>query len=149
MRWLSAALLVALLVPLLAGCDTRDSRIERNLPFFHSLPPEHQALIDRGQLAVGFSSQEVYLAWGKPSHEAVTQGSRGRVTTWIYTWNRAETYYRTLRYFDERSGRWEYIDQPYTVQREVITKEVVLLNDRVDSWTIYDAPVPWNGNDGR
>lgn len=49
-----------------AGCATPEARIRRNPQLFAQLAPDQQALIIRGQIAIGFDAEMVRLALGEP-----------------------------------------------------------------------------------
>jgi hypothetical protein len=81
--WIWAA--VALSGAVLAGCaSTPESRIEKNRPFFDSLPLERQARIRGGETDVGFSAEETRLALGEPSRVYVRKDAAGEAAIWEY-----------------------------------------------------------------
>ena len=81
--WILAA--VALSGAMLAGCaSTPESRIEKNRPFFDSLPLERQARIRGGETDVGFSAEETRLALGEPSRVYVRKDAAGEAAIWEY-----------------------------------------------------------------
>lgn len=81
--WIWAA--VALSGAMLAGCaSTPESRIEKNRPFFDSLPLERQARIRGGETDVGFSAEETRLALGEPSRVYVRKDAAGEAAIWEY-----------------------------------------------------------------
>lgn len=81
--WIWAA--VALSGAMLAGCaSTPESRIEKNRPFFDSLPLERQARIRGGETDVGFSAEETRLALGDPSRVYVRKDAAGEAAIWEY-----------------------------------------------------------------
>ncbi len=136
--------LVALITLALIACETTQKRIERNYAYFRSLPAVHQNLIRQGRIKVGFTTEEVYIAWGRPSHKALTESSRGRMETWIYTRTRTQTYYEPIRWYDRKTDTWRYIDEPRYLYREYIAKDVVFLKGRVNAWTVYPKSIPYN-----
>lgn len=69
---------------LLGGCSTTQTRIAGNPDIYNRLSPNDQALVSRGQIRSGMSSQAAWLAWGTPDQKAEGE-ARGRATeTWIY-----------------------------------------------------------------
>lgn len=136
------ALLLCCLL-LLTACETLNSRLTRNQALLATFPAEHQSLIRQGQVAVGFSQAEVYLAWGAPSHKTFTENTRGHEEAWLYTTIQTETTYREERYYDPRFDSWQVIDRPYQRSFEVINQEAIFSNDRLDSFTLYPSPKPY------
>jgi outer membrane protein assembly factor BamE (lipoprotein component of BamABCDE complex) len=68
----------------LVGCDTPETRISNSPAIFNSLPPDHQAMIKKGQIQVGFNMDEVKLALGDPSHVTLHTDSTGQHQVWHY-----------------------------------------------------------------
>lgn len=142
---LTCGLLLCLL--LLAGCETLENRLLRNQALFKGLPPQHQSLIQQGRLQVGFTPTEVYLAWGAPSHKAVTENAEGSLETWFYTMTQTETYYREERYYDRDLDIWRYVDRPYHRYLEYLYQEAVFKDGALDSFTLYPSTRPYlNGH---
>ena len=80
-RPILAALALALAF---AGCSTPDSRIEKNSAAFAGYPPAVQAKIRAGEVDVGFTSEMVQLALGKPDRVLRRQSAAGESEVWIY-----------------------------------------------------------------
>ena len=135
-------LLLGLLV-LLTGCETLDSRLARNQAILLNLPPEHQSLIRQGHIAVGFTPEEVYLAWGAPSHKAITESVQGRLETWSYTAIQTDTYYREEHYYDWDLRMWRFFNRPYSRQIEYLYQEATFANGALASFTIYPSYRPY------
>ena len=76
-----AALALALA---LAGCSTPDSRIEKNSAAFAGYPPAVQAKIRAGEVDVGFTSEMVQMALGKPDRVLRRRSAAGESEVWIY-----------------------------------------------------------------
>ncbi len=69
----------------MAGCASpTESRIERNRPFFESLPVEKQARIRGGETDVGFTAEETRLALGEPSRVFTRRDAAGEAAIWEY-----------------------------------------------------------------
>jgi hypothetical protein len=77
---------LGLLASLLAGCSTIDSRIRASQGLFDSYPPETQAKIRAGEIAVGFTPEMVLMAWGEPSRREQVTGEEFVADLW--TWSR-------------------------------------------------------------
>ena len=77
--WLAAGLLAVL-----AGCATPESRIRKNPAAFEALPPDVQAAVRQGQIGMGFSSEAVELALGRPDRLYTRQTEAGTAEVWSY-----------------------------------------------------------------
>lgn len=81
----SASFLGFLAVAGLIGCQSpRESRIAEKRELFAALPAQVQGLVKEGLIDVGFTSDLVYLALGKPNRIQPGETAQGLVTTWIY-----------------------------------------------------------------
>jgi hypothetical protein len=69
----------------LAGCSTVESRIKENPAAFASLDPQTQAEIRKGGVRVGFTTEMVYIALGRPDERSERVTAEGREEVWIYT----------------------------------------------------------------
>jgi hypothetical protein len=78
-----AAVLAAGLI-VLAGCSTTDSRIKNNQAAFDAAPPDVQAKIQAGKVAVGFTPAQVIMAVGKPDRRYTRTTARGTSDIWAY-----------------------------------------------------------------
>lgn len=67
-----------------AGCSTPDSRIEKNSAAFAGYPPAVQAKIRAGEVDVGFTTEMVQLALGKPDRVIRRRTAAGESEVWIY-----------------------------------------------------------------
>ncbi len=56
-----------LIVFILAGCSTVETRIAERPEVFQHMSPSDQALVTHGRIRVGMSHDAVYIAWGAPS----------------------------------------------------------------------------------
>ncbi len=77
--FMAAALALAL-----TGCSTINSRIHERAAVFYSLDPEIQQQIRHGQVGVGYTTDMVYMALGRPTQLVNRVTSDGSATTWIY-----------------------------------------------------------------
>ena len=81
----SSAAAMALLGAMLSGCaTTRSARIEENARIFAELDPLSQAKIRNGDIDLGFHTEHVYMAIGKPSKVAPLGGIE-HGETWSYS----------------------------------------------------------------
>jgi hypothetical protein len=75
----------AIAVVLLAGCATPESRIKDHPEIFNQASPEEQALIRKGEIALGFTPDFVKLAIGNPDRVSERTDAAGKETIWHYT----------------------------------------------------------------
>ena len=79
---LSCLLAVALLA--FTGCSTISSRIDQKSEVFAALPVDDQARLRRGEVAVGDTSDMVYIALGEPTRRREITTSGATRAEWIY-----------------------------------------------------------------
>lgn len=112
-------LLAALGALWLAGCSTPATRIKANPEAFARLTPQQQALVQAGQIALGFDAEAVKLALGDPDRISVRTDADGETAIWHYVTYEADGHplftgnYHTGR----RWGGWGpsyayYLDYP-------------------------------------
>ena len=81
-----AALLGLTAVFALGGCASGpDSRIKKERAAFDAMPAEVQQQIKAGEVAVGFTQQQVTLARGKPDRIGRRTTATGAEEVWTYT----------------------------------------------------------------
>jgi hypothetical protein len=68
----------------LAGCSTPATRIKANPEAFARLTPQQQALVQVGQITLGFDQEAVKLALGDPDRVAVRTDADGETIIWHY-----------------------------------------------------------------
>lgn len=68
----------------LSGCSTISGRIAANPEAFAQLPPDQQALVRNGQIAIGFTSADVRMALGNPTRISTRTDKNGQVEIWHY-----------------------------------------------------------------
>lgn len=109
----------------LAGCSTPATRIKANPEAFARLTSAQQALVQAGQVALGFDAEAVRLALGDPDGVVVRTDADGETVIWRYATYEADGhvlfsgYYHTGR----RWGGWGplypyYMDYPNRHVRE-------------------------------
>lgn len=68
-----------------AGCaSSPESRIKKEQAAFEAMPAEDQAKIKAGEVAVGFTPQQVTLARGKPDRVGKRTSAAGQEEVWTY-----------------------------------------------------------------
>ncbi len=94
---------------LLTGCATPQSRIKEFQDVFDQLDPDQQAMIEAGNVDIGFTQDMVYMALGKANREYTRRTAAGAVQVWAYTdhytQTRRELVHGTFRVQDRRSGQ--------------------------------------------
>ena len=77
--------LLAMVVVALAGCaSTPADRISRNRATFDSWPADVQARVSAGQVAPGFTPDQVRMAVGEPDHVYTRTTAMGTDEVWGY-----------------------------------------------------------------
>jgi outer membrane protein assembly factor BamE (lipoprotein component of BamABCDE complex) len=69
----------------LAACASPETRIRDNPDLYAKLTPEQQALVKKGQIALGMSQDAVMLALGKPNRITERTDAEGTQRVWHYT----------------------------------------------------------------
>lgn len=83
-----AAVALGLLV---TGCSTTPtSRIERNQALFNTFSPEVQTKVRDGEVDVGFTPEQVRVAWGNPSRRLEEKDINGSQEVWVYARNESK-----------------------------------------------------------
>ena len=76
-----------LLAITIAGCDHTSGiarRIQERSGVYARLTPDHQNKIEQGIIEVGFSTDMVYMALGRPQRTWEKTQPEGRVSIWTY-----------------------------------------------------------------
>ena len=146
MKWMFLVVVLAFA----AGCRTTsiESRRQEKSSAYASLTPEHRALVDQGQIAIGMPMDAVFIAWGKPTQVFTGQSAQGTITRWIYT----GTTWQEIRYWNyHHDGPYRgyygvygtpYLDYDY-IPRSYTAAEVVFENGLVQSWQNITQPPPY------
>lgn len=75
----------ACLVLALAGCATTPAeRIEKNRAAYDSWPPDVQARVRAGEVAIGFTTEQVHMALGDPDRVVTIAATNGTEEVWAY-----------------------------------------------------------------
>jgi hypothetical protein len=125
----------------LSGCNTTSDRIRQKAEVFASLPAADQERLRKGLVAVGDTTDMVYIAIGEPTRRIEKTTAQGSRSEWIYR-DYYETYegshlagYHRVVGFDRRTGRrFVYLEPSYAeVYRERSEERlrVVFENGRV------------------
>ena len=85
MKSLRLILPAAVMLALLAGCNTPDSRIKKNPALFASFPAEIQEKVRAGKVDLGFSRDMVSMALGKPQRVYTRRTATGQIEVWAYS----------------------------------------------------------------
>lgn len=139
MRCLPCLVFPVFLLLLANGCTTStiESRRELYKEDYAALSPEHQALVDQGQVRVGMSEEAVRIAWGDPHQVLRGEDELGPNETWQY-------HSVTL----EPRNAWAYstfwpMDGPPILTRQWVTNwepqyhetaEVIFRKKKVSEW---------------
>ncbi|MFH1498114.1 MAG: hypothetical protein ABII82_09850 [Verrucomicrobiota bacterium] len=85
MKNLGRILAVFVVAAVLSGCQsTPEKRIAKNQTAFESMPAEVQLKIRKGEVAVGFTEQQVRLAKGEPDRIGRRTTGAGESVVWTY-----------------------------------------------------------------
>lgn len=113
------ALAVILLATGLVGCSTPATRISANPEVFKRLSPQQQALVQAGQIALGFEPEAVKLALGDPDRVTVRTDAEGETTVWHYLSYEAQGHVLFTGYYHAGRNWWGwgaaypyYLDYP-------------------------------------
>lgn len=84
---LMKTLLLSLFATLLlvsAGCASVDSRVKDHQAAFDSWPAEVQEKVRAGKVEMGFTTEMVEVALGKPDRFSSRTSERGQADVWVY-----------------------------------------------------------------
>ena len=108
----------------ITGCSTPESRIRNNPEAFARLTPAQQALIRKGQIAIGFDQEMVQLARGEPDHIRTRTEASGGSEIWSYTTYEGSDGMLLYRGWYHRYYYWDdpmfpyYLDYPHRRERD-------------------------------
>lgn len=77
------------IVSTIAACSTPTSRINDRPAVFAGYPSEIQEKIRAGDVAIGFTTEQVELSLGKPDRVFTNETEGGRVEVWAYSKSRS------------------------------------------------------------
>lgn len=77
--------LLSLLGLALVGCATTPTeRVAKNHAAFAAWPPDVQAKVQAGEVALGFTAEQVQMALGEPDHTFARTTAKGTEEVWAY-----------------------------------------------------------------
>lgn len=79
-----ASALAALLLVVLTGCVSPETRIKDNPEGYARLTPEQQALVRKGDIGIGLPDFGVEMAMGRPDSITERTEAKGVVQVWHY-----------------------------------------------------------------
>lgn len=79
-----SATIFAVLGLFVVGCSSPQSRIKKNQAAYDAAPPEIQSKIRAGQVDVGFTTDQVIMALGKPDRRDTRVTAGGESEVWLY-----------------------------------------------------------------
>lgn len=136
--FLSNSALVPLLAALLwTGCaspGTIQSRQQERAAAYTTFSPETKSLVDQGQIAVGMTTNAVYIAWGPPDDVIEGTDQHGAVTVWEYFAELSDESQYSADMPDPRLVLYNFEAQTY------VRAMVVFRNDLVQRWDVLRAP---------
>jgi hypothetical protein len=107
------------------------------------LAPDHQALVDAGQIRVGMSEDAVFIAWGKSAQVLRSGDSSGEVTTWLYEGTTTDSYlswnYREITRKDGTTYLDRFMDRDINI-RTYISAELTFRGGILASWKMLPKP---------
>lgn len=74
----------AVVIAVVSGCSTVDSRIARNRAAFDTWPAAVQAKVVEGEIGIGFTPEQVRVALGEPDRIWVRETTDGTSEVWSY-----------------------------------------------------------------
>ena len=120
---------------------TPQQRIENNIGVYKSLPPGHQELVKRGELARGMSPDAVFMAWGPPSRRYQGLQNNAATERWdyegskpVYSNSVGMGYGYGTGYYGRRAGYSSLSISPEVAYVPYRRATVLFKNNRVDSW---------------
>lgn len=103
----------------LPGCSTPATRIKANPEAFARLSPQQQALVQAGQIALGFDMDSVKLALGDPDRVTIRTDAKGESAVWHYVTYESEGRVLFTGYYHTGRNGWRggaaypyYLDYP-------------------------------------
>ncbi|GMR08604.1 MAG: hypothetical protein BMS9Abin26_1610 [Gammaproteobacteria bacterium] len=111
----------------------------------------HQELIANKELAIGFTREQVKMAWGEPEYRKkpedlydennrkVNPSAADNIETWYYTVTTRQPVYVLKRHINDQTGAVEFREESQGVLQEHVTRMVGFKEDKVILWRIYPA----------
>ncbi len=126
-----------------SACSTVSTRVKERPEAFAKLSPDDQTLVQLGKIENGFSTDAVYLAWGKADKIAQTAMNGKPSETWTYIGYRQETipHYEVIPqavapgvFVPNTIYSPIYVSHPYT------RRWVTFQNGKVVAWRVVQLP---------
>lgn len=118
MRSLRLTFLLVCALGTLAGCNTFERRSREKATVYNTLDPNTQQRLKRGEIAVGDTTDLVYIALGNPDERRGSTTAEGEVMTWVYNvyWQEyagtAQLGYRRIVVYDPGLKRYVIYYEP-------------------------------------
>ncbi len=110
---------------------------------YAALVPDHQALVDQGQIRVGMSEDAVFIAWGKSAQVLRSGDASGEVTTWLYEGTTTDNYlswnFREITRRDGTTYLDRFMDRDVNI-RTYISAELTFRDGMLASWKMLPKP---------
>ena len=103
-NFMNARLLIAFALLSLSGCNTFEQRSEEKAAVFYQLDKATQEKLRQGEVELGFTTDMVFIALGRPDYKSEQITAKGREEIWTYN-----SYY-TVYQGTETSGYRRIID---------------------------------------
>ena len=110
---------------------------------YASLPSEHQALVDQGQVRVGMTEDAVFIAWGTPAQVLRSGDASGEAVTWLYESTTSDTYltwnFREVIRKDGSTYMDRFLDRDINV-RNYVSAELTFRDGRLATYRTLPRP---------
>lgn len=133
-------LIFGLLLIALISCSTPESRIEKDPSTYSAFPAKVQNKVKEGKIDIGYTTDMVCIAWGKPDRKTESVTSKGKTEVWTYLSSRQEfdgyDYMSVPRYY-RNGGPAVYYQEPVPRYRTVFYEyaSAVFTNGKVVKYT--------------
>lgn len=111
----ASAAMATIVLMVLAGCATPESRIRDNPGLFASFPPDVQQNVRQGRIEIGYTPEMVTMALGKADKVETEKAAEGTTEIWSYTDTTSTTEQQTYTpspYVIDKDGDTSYKYQP-------------------------------------
>lgn len=73
-----------MVIVFVAGCSTPQSRARSHAELMANLTPEERALVEAGEIDLGFTQEMVFVALGEPDRKYSERTAEGESLVWAY-----------------------------------------------------------------
>ncbi len=118
---------------LLFGCETTETRIDKNPDLWANLPVEEQIAVENNTLEIGQSQNAVFFIMGNPDERKVNVSDGIEREVWVYTRvNRnyeGEVFagYRSYRVYDKKAKVYRVYRRP--VYESIYSQEIEVVSE--------------------